>query len=279
MKPSNDAIWLAEGGAAPEQEPTTRYFRTRQACSDYLEARLLELRDERVLVGWDFSFGYPKGFAKALRLRDKPAWRAVWDCIDELVTDAPDNRNNRFCVGAMLNQRTGAPGGPFWGVPAGESGIFLGSRRDFDYPVPTRRAVLPERRLVERMHPRLQPAWKLAYTGSVGSQSLLGIPRLRYLRDHPALSASRVWPFEPDWAGNAGAMILHAEIYPSLLTLPPSGAIRDRQQVESYVRWLRSRQGSGELSVLLDRPWGGGGKRHRRVVDHEGWVLGLRADD
>ncbi|MBB4079445.1 hypothetical protein GGR28_002070 [Lewinella aquimaris] len=277
-KPSKDAVWLAEGSARQGSEVATRYFRTRQACVAYVEARLLALHGERVLVGWDFSFGYPKGFAKALRLKGKPAWRAVWDCIDQLVTDEPDNRNNRFCVGAMLNQRTGAPAGPFWGVPTGQSGIFLGSRKDFNYPVPTRRGLLNERRATERLHSRMQPAWKLAYTGSVGSQALLGIPRVRYLRDHSGLSdRSFIWPFEEHWAGNAGAMILHAEIYPSMITLPLTDAIRDREQVESYVRWLRDRQQREELRGLLHRPWGTGDKLHRRVVNHEGWVLGLKS--
>ena len=225
-RPTKDAIWLAEATATGRIR--TRYFRTRHACYTYLKQRLISLRNKQVLVGWDFCFGYPKGFGKALRLTQKPAWRAVWDCISDLIQDSPTNCNNRFQVGAMLNEKVSAPSGPFWGVPVGQSGIFLGSKRDFDYPVPTRKGPLKERRLVETLHPRMQPAWKLAYTGSVGSQSLLGIPYLRRLRDHEQLApTSRVWPFE-EFSREGGAAgwepggnIVHAEIYPSLL--PPSG--------------------------------------------------------
>ncbi|WP_116128019.1 hypothetical protein [Lewinella sp. IMCC34183] len=276
-KPTKDAIWIAEATAAGRIR--TRYFRTRQACCEYVTKRLVRLRNQRVLVGWDFSFGYPKGFAKALRLKAKPAWRAVWDLLSELIQDGPKNENNRFLVGARLNERIQAPSGPFWGVPVGQSGIFLGSKCDFDFPVPTKKGWLRERRLVETHNLRLQPAWKLAYTGSVGSQALLGIPRVRALRDHEKLrEVSRIWPFEqPGGVGaDAGAMILHVEIYPSLLTIPRRKRdILDREQVKTYVAWLQEQQRNGGLTALLDRPWGEDPKVEKRVIGHEGWVLGL----
>ena len=273
-RPTKDAIWLAEAKA--NGPVATHYFRTRHACATYLEQRLLELREQRVLVGWDFAFGYPQGFAEALGLTDKPAWRAVWDYLTTLIHDHPDNSNNRFHVGAQLNQRIGVAAGPFWGVAAGQESAHLGPKRDFMYPVVTKQAVLAERRLVDTLHPRMQPAWKLAYTGSVGSQSLLGIPILRRLRDHPQLEKlSRVWPFEAG-GGAAGAMqIVHAEIYPSLLSRPGLDAIPDREQVSTYTAWLQARQRAGELARLLDRPWGDNAAVHRQVIEHEGWVLGV----
>ncbi len=278
VKPSKDAIWVGEASA--RGRTSTTYFRTRHACAAYLEQKLLRLRRKRVFVGWDFSFGYPKGLAKALHLPDKPAWRAIWDHLSELVEDDANNRNNRFSVGAMLNERILAPSGPFWGVPVGQSGIFLGSKRDFDYPVPTRKGPLQERRAVEKLNLRMQPAWKLAYTGSVGSQSLLGIPYVRALRDHEKLREnSHVWPFEEPGA-DAGAGIVHAEIYPGLLTLPRrSGSILDQEQVRAYVAWLQAHQREDTLTPLLDRPWGPGEKLHKRVTRHEGWVVGLLAAD
>ena len=139
----------------------------------------------------------------------------------------------------------------------------------------TDQAVLAERRLVDTLHPRMQPAWKLAYTGSVGSQSLLGIPILRRLRDHPELTqVSGIWPFEIG-GGDAGARgIVHAEIYPSMLSRPGLDAIPDREQVNTYVAWLQARQQAGELKGLSERPWGDDPKIHRQVIEHEGWVLG-----
>ncbi|CAH0998664.1 hypothetical protein LEM8419_00009 [Neolewinella maritima] len=271
-RPTKDAIWVAESATCGPAR--THYFRTRHACAAYLEQRLIELRHERVLVGWDFSFGYPEGFAAALGLEGTPAWRAVWKHITGLVEDTADNRSNRFAVGALLNEQVGAPAGPFWGVPAGQRSAHLHSTRTFRYPVQAGHHSLPERRLVETLHPRMQPAWKLAYTGSVGSQTLLGIPYLLRLRDHAQLRrVSRVWPFE---GGAAGAHILHAEIYPSLLPLPKRDAIPDREQVRSYVAWLRERQAAGELRSLLERPWGEDVGVHNRVTQHEGWILGIK---
>ena len=278
-KPSKDAIWIAEATATGRIR--TKYFRTRQACYDYLEGRLIRLRRKQVLVGWDFSFGYPKGLAKALRLPGKPAWRAVWDHLAEYVEDDARNENNRFQVGALLNETIQSPSGPFWGVPVGQSGIFLGSKCDFDYPLPTKKGFLHERRYVETLNLRMQPAWKLAYAGSVGSQALLGIPRVRALRDHDKLrDVSRIWPFETagevEGAGGAGGMIVHAEMYPSLLAVPRrKGQILDREQVKACVAWWQEEQRNGTLRHLLDRPWGDDPKIHKRVVNHEGWVLGI----
>ena len=275
-KPTANAIWVGEATATGRARTT--YFRTRHACHAYLERRLLRLRKQRVLVGWDFNFGYPKGLAKALRLRDKPAWRAVWDFISDRIHDDDRNHNDRFRVGALLNERIQAPSGPFWGVPTGQSGIFLGSKCDFDYPVPTKKGFLPERRYVETLNRRLQPAWKLAYAGSVGSQALLGIPRVRALRDQEQLrDVSRVWPFETeDLRRSAGAVIVHAEVYPSLLTVPRrKGRILDRDQVKAYVRWLQQAQAAGTLPGYLERPWGDDAGLHKRVTKHEGWVLGM----
>lgn len=280
-KPSRDAIWLAQSTATGRT--SVKYFRTRQACLDYLEARLIRLarKGKRVLVGWDFSFGYPKGLAKALRLRkNKKAWLRIWELIDRMIVDEADNYNNRFAVGAELNRRISLGSGPFWGVPTGQSGIFLGSRKDFTYPVMNTRVTLPEKRLVEERVPRMQPAWKLAYTGSVGSQTLLGIPGVLGLaKQAEHLNAiSRVWPFDTDFGAAIplhGACILHAEIYPSLLSLAGKDKIIDREQVKTYVKWLRDEQSAGRLSAWLAGPADLTKRERKQVLRHEGWVLGV----
>lgn len=274
-RPSRDAIWLAE--APKKGRMRTQYFRTRLQCVEYLTRRLVKWcrAGARVLVGWDFSFGFPHGLARALRLKGKLPWKSVWKHIAALVEDDAQNRNNRFEVGARLNEEIKAPSGPFWGVPVGQSGIFLGSKKDFDYPVPTRRGMLSERRSVERLFGRMQPAWKLAYTGSVGSQTLLGIPYVYQLRfKHEKLKHfSSVWPFER--VGERGSAIVHAEVYPSLLALPGKDEIPDREQVRSYAKWLRERQENLQLVHLLEEPWGDDPIEQERVREHEGWVLGV----
>jgi hypothetical protein len=71
---------------------------------------------ERVLVGFDFAYGYPRGFAAALGLTGTP-WRAVWRYLTNEISDDPrTNINNRFEVAAQLNARLGSH--VFWGRPA-----------------------------------------------------------------------------------------------------------------------------------------------------------------
>lgn len=278
-KPTRDAVWVAEVSAAGRMR--TKYFRTREACTAWLTRRLLRLqrRNYRVLVGWDFAFGYPKGLKKALKLKGKPPWLAVWRELNRLILDEPNNGNNRFTVGAELNRRISVGSGPFWGAPVGQSGIFLGAKKDFKYPVVNKRTVLRERRLVERRVPKMQPAWKLAYAGSVGGQTLLGLPRLfKLAKDHGTLADySRVWPFDTAFADDIPerGCVLHAEIYPSLVSYSKRDRIADRAQVRAYAEWLRGEQEAGRLAAWLAGPRSLKRKHRKRVLRHEGWVLGV----
>ena len=80
----------------PTRRPATR----RKALLGQLAWRR-RARGERVLLGFDFPFGYPAGFAARLGLPGPP-WRAVWDEIAGLVEDDQNNRNNRFDVAAAI---------------------------------------------------------------------------------------------------------------------------------------------------------------------------------
>lgn len=262
---------------------TVKYFRTREACFLYTEKRLANLikQGKRVFVGWDFVFGYPKGLAKALKLKGKTPWRRIWGMVDRLILDYPNNHNNRFTVGAELNRRISVGSGPFWGVPAGQSGIFLGSKKDFLYPVVNKRALLREKRMVEERVPKMQPGWKLAYSGSVGSQSLLGIPRVHALAhsSEKLEPHSMIWPFDSQFDQELpqnGPLVLHAEIYPSLMDLPRKDEIVDREQVRTYVNWLKKEQSEDRLGSLLAGPADLTKKQRKRAVKHEGWVFGVK---
>ncbi|MEM9528239.1 MAG: hypothetical protein AAGA31_16620 [Bacteroidota bacterium] len=280
-KPSRNAIWLAQASATGKV--SAKYFRTRAACSRYLEKRLRTLAKakKRVFIGWDFTFGYPKGLAHALKMKKKPAWRRVWRLLAGLIHDKPNNHNNRFSVGAELNRRITSGSGPFWGVPIGQSGIFLGSKKDFSYPVFSKRATLVEKRLVEKRVPKMQPGWKLAYAGSVGSQALLGIPRVLMLSlGHDTLKPfSRIWPFQTKFAKKipeSGTLLVHAEIYPSLLEMPGKDRILDREQVRTYVKWLQKEQADNRFKGWLAGPQDLSKKQRKQVIRHEGWVLGVK---
>lgn len=206
LRPSRDAIWWSVNGCEP------RYERTRQD----LESRLTDLLSQTkgsTLVGFDFSFSYPRWFLDALRLD----WRSLWALLERAIEDQP-HANNRFAVAAALNRRATGAAAPFWG--ASSELPFLSRRKP--------RMPHPELRPCElRLHPRPKSAFQLLGVGSVGSQTLLGIPVLERLRRcfGPRLA---VWPFEPP-----SAPIVLAEIYPSCLprALWSGQPIPDREQV------------------------------------------------
>lgn len=281
VKPHKDAIWLSEGGAKSKRK-VTKYFRTRQRCFQYLVKRLgtLAKAGACVFVGFDLSFAYPAGFAKALKIKEKPAWKAIWETIHLLIKDDERNQNNRFQVAAELNRRINTPLGPFWGVPAGQSGIFLGAKKDFSFPIKTKKRFLAEKRMVERRHAGMQSAWKLAYTGSVGSQALMGIPYLYKLRflEEQLRDISLVWPFETGFStdplGANGAQIVYAEIWPSLVDRPKKDEIPDREQVRCYLDWLRAMQAENCLKDLFDVPDLLSKKEVKMCINEEGWILG-----
>ena len=269
---------MGEGSGRRSQPP--RYFRTRAAAAAYVEERLVTFarRGQRALVGWDFSFGYPKGLTELLRLPGGRPWLRMWKLLSERIRDEPDNRNNRFAVAADLNRLITGGNGPFWGtVGKDRGGVLLRPTKDFSYPI---HAKLAERRLVEERAWRMQPAWKLAYTGSVGSQALLGIPYVHRLAHHAELlSTSSIWPFQTNFAGElpaSGPLIVHAEIYPSHLPLPKVDDIPDREQVKYYVRWLQQEQRSGRLPGWLAGPAELTEEQRRRAIEYEGWVLGIK---
>src|SRR5205823_430150 len=88
-------------------EPRTLNPRTRGQAEAAVRDILRDARDrsDRVLLGFDFPYGYPTGFAAALGF-ERAAWRAVWDHLKAQIRDDPaTNRNNRFEVAAGLNAR------------------------------------------------------------------------------------------------------------------------------------------------------------------------------
>jgi hypothetical protein len=263
-RPSGNAIWIGVAGEAP------RYLRTRAEAMAWLDAflRAEAVAGRRVLAGFDFAFGYPRGFASALTGRAEAL--AVWARLATLLRDGPDNANNRFAVAAAIN--AGLPGtGPFWGRPDA-----------LDLPgLPPRGSAraghgLPERRLVEAVVPRAQPVWKLYTAGSVGGQALTGIAALEGLRRRLGGQVA-VWPFETGLTVPRSARIVLAEVYPSLLApqvalAEAGGEIRDAAQVRLTATALARLDAAGALGALFvpDLP----AAERVPVAREEGWILG-----
>ena len=274
-----DSVWICvldAGGAMVTANPETR---------GRAEAILLRVlhnavdNGERVLIGFDFPYAYPRGFAAALGLTGPP-WLAVWQSLTFHIRDEPStNKNNRFEVAACLNAQLGQE--VFWGRPSDHVLADLSSLRDrVVYRSESNPTGLSEWREVEALlrargrHP--QPAWKLYGNGAVGSQSLTGIPVVARLRNDVILAdVSAVWPFEisvPNLPPRRPA-IVHAEIWPSLIEL---NAARSRVKDEVQVMTLAAEYSDRDRSGTLARP--GSDRRGRAHCAVRGRAMAMGGD-
>lgn len=260
------------------EDVQTRNHPTRRGAESWLLQQLVAAvaAGERVLAGMDFPYGYPTGFAAALGLYGDP-WRATWRYLNDHVVDDDDNRSNRFEVASDVNLALGRRA-PFWGRPQHLSLPGLSPKKNVAYHEIERPDHLPERREVERMlrdrGASPQPAWKLAYAGSVGSQTLLGIPVVQRLRNHQALrDVSRVWPFEvliPNLPAGLPAVV-HVEIWPSIVPFAhETGSCADERQVRAVVRAWREVDSRDCFATGFAAP-----PDTKTVRAEEGWVLGV----
>ena len=269
-----DSIWIGWLGPGVErlENPATRH-QTRALLADWLAA--VQTSGERVLVGFDFPFGYPAGFAAKLGLSGPP-WRAVWDEIAGLIEDDAHNGNNRFDVAEAFNRRISSACFPFWGCPAKPERPNLAATRPF-YDTEG----LAERRCIDGREymPGAQPCWKLCYPGSVGSQSLTGIPVVRGLRDDPRWrDAARIWPFETGLRPPEAPGVVFAEVYPSLWKkqIPPlHGKPKDAAQVRFVAQFFAERDRTDDLARLFAGDPGLSPGKRRLVEREEAWTLGV----
>lgn len=254
--PKKDQCWIAwSDPGTPNPDP--EYFRTRRECA----SRVLELarRNGRTLVGFDFPFGYPTQETGSPLM---PVGRALCAELSQLVIDEDNNANNRFEVAGELNRRIramlGIPRGPFWGHPRG--------RRYNDLTPKKPAAPVPELRRVEQLllSHGIQSVWKLAYPGSVGSQTLTGLPAV-----HHILSAlgdkGGLWPFDPS-PRLARARVVIAEIWP---TLAGDRIGRVRHEIKDARQVVALRDAILEMPDPLDIP-----PEHADSARAEGWIVG-----
>ena len=253
-----NAIWIgchdSEGGAE-------WHHRTRATAEAQIRTLVETARTDglRLLVGFDFAMGYPAGFAQ--RLTGNATAQAVWRWLADTINDGPDNHNNRFAVAAGINTTFPEGPGPFWSHPTGQLWPGLPYRRvGIDYPA----LGLAETRAAETAVPRAKSPWMLFNPGSVGSQSLLGLPMIHRLSQ---MTGVAVWPFE----ATEDAPVVIAEVYPSLLaadvaTLANAETLpADQAQVRLLSRALYNLSHQDRLAPLLTTP---------PIATEEGWILG-----
>ncbi len=284
-----DAVWVGERVPVLHYQQET-YHRTRHAGVAHVRAILQSQVQEgrRVLVGFDFPYGYPAGLAASLALPPGPqSWWTIWAELADRVQDTANNVSNRFAAAGELNTilRRGQPG-PFWSCPVGTVIANLEPRSP-GFPIQcVGGAQLPRLRIVEARLPGTQETWKLFGAGSVGSQALVGIPYVyRLRRTLELVRVSRVWPFEtgftPAPSPSQGPFVLHAEIWPGVveqrvqaLVNANPGLIRDRAQVRAMCEWAAECDQAESLGQYFNMPAGLNQQQTEACVEEEGWVLG-----
>jgi precorrin-8X/cobalt-precorrin-8 methylmutase len=266
-----DSIWIGEAVRTGQTVALSesRNPRTRAKAMALIEEALLEARrrGERVMVGFDFVFGYPAGAAEALT--STPGWEPLWQTLAARVEDGPDNRSNRFEVAEALNGKFDAP--HYWGHPQGREYTGLAPTKPRDSY-----AQIAERRIAEAWTKGPQPVWKLTGVGSVGSQSMLGIARLQQLRADPRFAGEiAVWPFETDFERDLSRPITVVEIYPSLLEPAPGVEPKDRAQVEACVMRYAELDSADRLMTILSAPARLSAADRVAALAEEGWIAGV----
>lgn len=280
-KPKSDALW-ASILEVESEKIYTKYFRTRQECFEFLKNKfnIYSRENMNILVGYDFDFGFPYGFSQASKIKETIPWKSNWKYLTNNIEDNLDNSNNRFQVADKLNKLISNKEGPFYGVPLKQRTNTLNTKGcEFPYKVGDLR--LQKKRICEIKEPKAHPVWKLLGTGSVGGQSLMGIPFLYKLSKLNFKNTDQhIWPFTTGFnypnLSIGKANILHCEIWPGILNeyLDKKIKIKDKAQVIKIVQWFLLWQEKGKLNKLMAPPSWVTTEQIKKIIEEEGWVIG-----
>jgi len=269
-KSGKDSIWI--GTSEIGSLPTSENPRTRHAAMAELRTRCLAAiaAGERLLIGFDFAFGYPAGAAETIG--GTSSWQSIWTRLAVDVVDGSDNVSNRFHAAERINRSLADGLARYWGHPWQHRYDALTRHKPAD-----NHRVIAEKRLVERYNSKTQPVWKLSGIGAVGSQAFVGIPRLQALRADPLLAGHvAIWPFETAFANDLSKSITVAEIFPSIINVVAGkGEVRDRLQVEAISTLFARADQAGKLKELLSAPASLASDDLPVVLAEEGWIVGV----
>ena len=331
-KPHKDAIWWAarraNSGTAWSGRKDTQSVLSRMESGLFFEAgredamrhlaRFLQneiKEDRRVLVGFDFAFGYPADFAKVLT--KEASARSVWEWMHRHVLCKDTGRvveADRFEVAARINELIKAcysvDFGPFYGAERLPHLLGVDAYAYADKPPKAERRNQPygkewefkfgQKRLTDRVAKGAHPVWKLSTQGAVGSQVLLGISWLHHLCEGIRTVAGNescvVWPLSTSTlSADRKPKVVVVEIFPSILGKVVEqyrmGEIKDAAQVRlcALAYSLLDRDGDlkdlFDLGTLIDRlsrdESRDAGLRkdidsgREAIENEEGWILGV----
>lgn len=265
----SDSIWFSSGGPTG----TARNAPTRLGAVEKLLDQVRKVSG-RVVVGFDFPFGYPRGTASEFG-QDVRSFRLRIASSDRVALRR-DNSNERFLLANEMNALIAGETGPFWGRPPSTKYNEL-------YELPSskpedqrrfREFRLTEEHLQTTFGERPKSVWQLFSGVNVGSQTLTGLPALMMISD--ALGTEcEIWPTDNGFE-IPGSRVVLAEAWPRLVaweTLPASPDVpKDARQVRALAQAWRLLDDGGRLEGCF-RPTTLEAI-DPTVVQEEGWILG-----
>lgn len=261
---------------------------TRAEGEALLESLLAEhrKRGDRVLVGFDFDFGFPAGTSALLKLEGRP-WDAMGKFLSSNVVDKADNTNNRYQVAAKMNRLMTDQPWPFWGAPASQAQRWLTSTK----PPEGSGSDIPEYRLTEQAARQLKlPAhsvWQMHGAGAIGGLTLVGVPMLRRLLDKLGTSAA-IWPFGTGWRelgedDVAPLSALVVEVWPAMFKatrqVSAEGVkeFKTQAEVRAAAEAIAIMDDEGKLQKSFAPPASATPEMIDKVENEEGWILGINS--
>lgn len=251
---------------------------TRAEAMSLLRTLLRDLhkRGDKVLLGFDFAFGLPRGTAAALKLKGVTEWEATWDFLGRNIVDKADNTNNRFAVAAKMNRLMTDAAFPFWGCPKSAAQKWLASVK------PDSHGTFPEFRLCEmalnnRRKGSVRSLWQMHGAAISGGRAMLGITALKALKSDLG-DVAVLWPFETGFAApdpESAVTTLIAEIsLQGSEAQPVYGEFKDAALVRVAAHDLAQSDSEGNLLESLCGPKSLSEEELKIAREEEGWILG-----
>lgn len=242
---------------------------TRSAVVSYLIDRLRhhDSLGRRVLCGFDYQYSFPRGFWHTL-MGLQESWMDMTRVMSEGSSILPpiveEPKSNARLWAQLVNEKIanqlGIPIGPFWGPNFSQSKdpqFFRFQARPFE-----------EYRLVEKHLHGCKSVFKIGGQGSVGLQSLCGIPCL--FRLSSACSEYKIplhfWPFDGWDCGDNHVVV---EWYPAIYN---KGSKSDENDARACIEWAKSKDEKGDLSRYFTPSLS---ITEKVYASFEGWVLGV----
>lgn len=235
----------------------------------YLLQRLFyhSSKGKRVLCGFDFSYSFPQGFWDALTGQSE-MWPAITSGLVNGIANLPPivekPESNARGWAELANKKlahsldTGI--GPFWGP---------GFSQSTDPRFPFSKVPFKEYRLTEQRGSGFKPIFKVGGAGSVGLQSLCGLPYLFHIQTTCVQQKTSLhcWPFD-GWNPEGTAHYL-VEWYPALYN---KGQKSHEQDALACIEWAMEMDDDDLLSDYFSPALSDEEKAQAAI---EGWILGI----